>query len=57
VTTWALDRGAYREASGSVVALDGAARSASQAPELPDPASVGLSAGDDGAVAARDCLG
>jgi hypothetical protein len=56
VTTWALDAGAYRDASGSVVALDDAARRASQAPNLPDPASVGLSDRDQGAIAARACL-
>jgi hypothetical protein len=56
VTTWALDAGAYHDASGSVVALDRAAMDASTASDLPDPASVGLSDRDEGAVAARACL-
>jgi O-Antigen ligase len=55
-TTWALDAGAYRDASGSVVALDRAAIDLSHAPDLPDPTTVGLSDRDDGAVAARACL-
>jgi RecA/RadA recombinase len=55
-TTWALDAGAYHDASGSVVALDRAAMEASAASDLPDPASVGLSDRDHGAIAARACL-